>query len=116
MGSPVPARSRRDAARRSAARRTAVRRRRSLLAICGLGLLAFAVSLTLPVFKKAGNDFPLPLAYQDVIREQAAAKHLDPALIAAVIYAETKFEPRSSSAGAEGLMRVPPANPPPPPH
>jgi soluble lytic murein transglycosylase len=43
-----------------------------------------------------------------VIREQAQAKQLDPALIAAVIYAETKFEPRTSSAGAEGLMQIEP--------
>src|SRR5262249_47646908 len=34
--------------------------------------------------------------------------HLDPALIAAVIYAETKFDPRSSAAGAEGLMQIMP--------
>jgi len=33
----------------------------------------------------------LPLSDASVIREQAAAKHLDPALIAAVIYAETKI-------------------------
>jgi soluble lytic murein transglycosylase len=51
----------------------------------------------------------LPLADVGVIRHQAAEKHLDPALIAAVIYAETKFEPRTSSAGAEGLMQIEPA-------
>ena len=48
----------------------------------------------------------LPLSYSDVIRTQAAAKRLDPALIAAVIYAETKFDPRPSAAGAEGLMQI----------
>jgi peptidoglycan lytic transglycosylase len=85
-----------------------MRRRRYLLAVCGLGLLAFLISLSLPVVKKAVNEFTLPLHYQDVIREQAAAKHLDPALIAAVIYAETKFVPRSSAAGAEGLMQIMP--------
>lgn len=51
----------------------------------------------------------LPLSDAAVIREQAADKHLDPALIAAVIYAETKFEPRTSSAGALGLMQIEPA-------
>ena len=61
-----------------------------------------------PDLKKAVRDFTLPLAYQDVIREQAADKHLDPALIAAVIYAETKFDPRPSSVGAEGLMQIMP--------
>ena len=48
----------------------------------------------------------LPLSDASVIREQAGEKHLDPALIAAVIYAETKFDPRPSPAGAEGLMQI----------
>ena len=51
----------------------------------------------------------LPLTDTAIIREQAAKKHLDPALIAAVIYAESKFEPRPSEAGAEGLMQILPA-------
>ncbi len=51
----------------------------------------------------------LPLGDTAIIRTQAAEKHLDPALIAAVIYAESKFEPRQSSAGAEGLMQILPA-------
>jgi soluble lytic murein transglycosylase len=51
----------------------------------------------------------LPLSNTTVIREQAADKHLDPALIAGVIYAETKFDPRTSSAGALGLMQILPA-------
>ena len=41
-----------------------------------------------------------------IIRQQAAEKHLDPALIAAVIYAETQVRPAPSSAGAEGLMQI----------
>jgi soluble lytic murein transglycosylase len=51
----------------------------------------------------------LPLRDAGVIRREAAEKHLDPALIAGVIYAESKFEPRTSSAGAEGLMQILPA-------
>jgi soluble lytic murein transglycosylase len=58
---------------------------------------------------KAAHDSALPLSDSSIIREQAAAKRLDPALIAAVIYAESKFEPRPSSAGAEGLMQILPA-------
>jgi soluble lytic murein transglycosylase len=57
----------------------------------------------------AAHRSVLPLTNADVIRTQAAAKHLDPALIAGVIYAESKFEPRPSSAGAEGLMQIEPA-------
>ena len=56
--------------------------------------------------RKAVNELGLPLRYSEVIRQQAAEKHLDPALIAAVIYAETKFDARPSSAGAEGLMQI----------
>jgi peptidoglycan lytic transglycosylase len=95
-------------ARRSLTRhRTAVRRRRVVLAtLVGVAALAIAIVLAMPLFRKAVNDLTLPLAYSDVIRQQAAAKHLDPALVAAVIYAETKFDPRPSSAGAEGLMQI----------
>jgi soluble lytic murein transglycosylase len=48
------------------------------------------------------SNVALPLQDASIIREQAGAKHLDPALIAAVIYAESKFEPRQSSAGPRG--------------
>ncbi len=68
-----------------------------------LGVLA--VSGVDTVVRKLG----LPLTNASVIREQAAQKDLDPALIAAVIYAETKFNPRPSPAGAQGLMQILPA-------
>jgi len=55
------------------------------------------------------SNAALPLSDASIIREQAGAKHLDPALVAAVIYAESKFEPRQSAAGAEGLMQILPA-------
>jgi soluble lytic murein transglycosylase len=76
--------------------------------VCLMALVA-GVVIAAPLFKKAVNEFNLPLADQDIIRAQAADKNLDPALIAAVIYAETKFSPRTSSAGAEGLMQILPA-------
>jgi soluble lytic murein transglycosylase len=63
----------------------------------------------LPRIDSAVNELTLPLADVSVIRQQASEKHLDPALIAAVIYAESKFEPRTSSAGAEGLMQLLPS-------
>lgn len=95
-------------ARRTGARRRAVVRRRRIRAgaVAVLGLVVLGIVLAVPLFKKAVNELALPLAYSDVIRQQAADKHLDPALIAAVIYAETKFDPRPSSAGAEGLMQI----------
>jgi soluble lytic murein transglycosylase len=82
------------------------RRRRSALAIVVVGIVVAAVLLGLPFARKAVNELGLPLHYQDVIRQQAADKHLDPALIAGVIYAETKFDARTSSAGAVGLMQI----------
>jgi len=95
-------------ARRSSAakRRAAARRRRSLIALIVIGLGVLAVVVVMPLARKAANEFGLPLQYQGVIRQQAAEKRLDPALIAAVIYAETKFDPRTSSAGALGLMQI----------
>ena len=64
--------------------------------------------LAAPLFQKAINYLTLPLSYQGIIRTQAAQKHLDPALVAAVIYAETKYDPRTSPTGAEGLMQIEP--------
>ncbi|HET6448566.1 MAG TPA: lytic transglycosylase domain-containing protein [Conexibacter sp.] len=72
-------------------------------------LTVLAVAWIVPHIHTAEHSLGLPLSHASVIRQQAAAKHLDPALIAAVIYAETKFQPRTSSAGAEGLMQILPA-------
>jgi soluble lytic murein transglycosylase len=74
-----------------------------------LGALAALALLVIALESGAGvSRTRLPLTNADVIRTQADAKHLDPALIAAVIYAESKFEPRTSPAGAEGLMQIEP--------
>lgn len=85
-----------------------MRRRRTLGFLVALGIV-IAAAVLIASAGHAVNEPALPLGDASVIREQAAAKHLDPALIAAVIYAETKFEPRTSSAGAEGLMQIEPA-------
>jgi soluble lytic murein transglycosylase len=100
--------ARRASARRAAARRRSLLVRRSLLAVGGITLLVAAVVLALPTVREAVNDLTLPLDDQSIIRQQAAENRLDPALIAAVIYAETKFNPRPSSAGAQGLMQIMP--------
>jgi peptidoglycan lytic transglycosylase len=48
-----------------------------------------------------------PLEYEHVIRAYAGERKLDPSLVAAVIYAESRFDPNvRSSAGAVGLMQV----------
>ena len=109
MAPQIASVAQRSSAARAAARRRSVARRRLVVVIGLIGLTAVAVVLAMPLFRKAVTEFTLPLAYQDVIREQAADKRLDPALIAAVIYAETKFDPRPSSAGAQGPMQIMPA-------
>jgi soluble lytic murein transglycosylase len=87
-------------------RQAALRRRRALLAGTATVAILIAVVAAGPLFQRAVNEFNLPLTNADVIRQQAAQKRLDPALIAAVIYAETKFDPRPSAAGAQGLMQI----------
>jgi soluble lytic murein transglycosylase len=93
----------RRAARRSAARR----RRRTLLgaAVAIAAVVAVVLAVTGPV-EKGIREITLPLRHEDIIRQQARDKGLDPALIAAVIYQESKFEDRTSSAGALGLMQL----------
>ena len=56
----------------------------------------------------AVKEITLSLRHDDIIRQQAGEKHLDSALIAAVIYAESKFNARDSSTGAKGLMQIQP--------
>ena len=85
--------------------RMVIWRRRIAVTVVALGLAILAF-LTAPLFRRAYEDLSLPLSYSGIIRQEAARKHLDPALVAAVIYAETKFDPRPSSAGAEGLMQM----------
>jgi soluble lytic murein transglycosylase len=51
-----------------------------------------------------------PLAYRSEVVGYARIYHLDPALVAAVIYEESRFRPDTrSSAGAIGLMQILPS-------
>ena len=51
-----------------------------------------------------------PLRYSEYVRVHAHEHHLDPALLAAVIYQESKFRPSAkSSSGAIGLMQLTPS-------
>jgi soluble lytic murein transglycosylase len=53
-------------------------------------------------------ELTLPLRHEDVIRQQSNEKEVDAALIAAVIYSESKFVDQTSDAGARGLMQITP--------
>ena len=71
--------------------------------------LGVVVVIAVRLGPSAVREFTLPLKHEDIIRQQAADKKLDPALIAAVIYQESKFRDRTSSAGAKGLMQILPS-------
>lgn len=83
--------------------------RRVFGAIAAIVVTALFVAVVVSMFQPAQTNLALPLSDASIIREQAAAKKLDPALIAAVIYAETRFDPRPSPAGAQGLMQILPS-------
>lgn len=103
---PAARRARRAPARpRTAAQRRRYLRRRLTL----LGIVVLAVGIAVPLLQKAVQEIQLPLRHEDIIRQQAADKDVDPALIAAVIYAESRFRDETSSAGAKGLMQLMPA-------
>jgi len=93
-------------------KRRARRRRRRLLVGGAAVVAAVAVGLALGLFGKFGDviqELTLPLRHEDIIRQQSREKGVDAALIAAVIYSESKFEDRTSGAGARGLMQITPA-------
>jgi soluble lytic murein transglycosylase len=74
-----------------------------------LALLAFAGVAAWVV--EAEPDWYLraryPLEYEQIVSAHARNYGLDPALLAAVIYAESRFDPDvESSAGAVGLMQL----------
>jgi soluble lytic murein transglycosylase len=83
--------------------------RRILGTFAAIVVTVLFVGVIVSMLQTAARDQKLPLTDASIIREQAAAKDLDPALIAAVIYAETKFDPRPSPAGAQGLMQILPS-------
>ena len=92
-------------------RRRRVRRRR-LLAGGAAVAAGVAVGLALGLFGRFGDviqELTLPLRHEDIIRQQAADKRVDASLIAAVIYAESRFRDQTSHAGARGLMQITPA-------
>jgi soluble lytic murein transglycosylase len=88
-------------------RRSRRRRRNVLLGLTGVVVVA-AIGFVLlkPVIDNAIIEITLPLRHEDIIRQQARAKDLDPALVAAVIYRESKFRDQTSKAGAKGLMQI----------
>jgi soluble lytic murein transglycosylase len=74
-------------------------------------LAALAVSAAVAWAVREEPDIYLraryPLEYEHIIRVHAANHGLDPALVAAVVYVESRFDPNATSpAGAIGLMQL----------
>src|SRR3954468_18138694 len=107
MSTPVHTATRRAGYGRAAAQRRVVRRRRVRAVLAAALLAGLAVALSWPSFHHAVREIALPLRHEDIIRQQAREKGLDPALIAGVIYAESHFrDGQTSAAGAQGLMQI----------
>jgi soluble lytic murein transglycosylase len=100
------------ARRRRRPSRAALMRRRlaAFVTLVGLGAIGLGVAgiAGFGPLKDAVREITLPLRHEDIIRQQAQDKDVDAALIAAVIYEESKFRDLTSHAGARGLMQITP--------
>src|SRR5262249_40577962 len=96
--------------RRSPGGATSVSLRRWLV-VAAVGLAALAAFLYLQRTQPAWYErLWYPLRYSAIVRGHASNYHLDPALLAAVIEAESKFNADAQSrAGAVGLMQLTPS-------
>jgi soluble lytic murein transglycosylase len=86
------------------------RRRRVAVAsaVVAAGVLAGILLGVVGKVDQAIQELTLPLRHEDIIRQQADEKGVDASLIAAVIYAESRFRDQTSDAGARGLMQITP--------
>ncbi len=82
-----------------------------MAAIVAAAVLGAGVAASVAGVGPLGDEFreiTLPLRHEDIIRQQAAEKDIDAALIAAIIYEESRFRDQTSHAGARGLMQITP--------
>ena len=102
-------RSRRGSKSRRGPTRAQALRRRLVLLLMVVAAAAGSALLLAPWADEAVQEVvTLPLRHEDIIRQQAHDKDLDPALIAGVIFAESHFRDQTSQAGAKGLMQLMP--------
>jgi soluble lytic murein transglycosylase len=78
----------------------------ALVLLLGLGLLA--IFFMSDFFERGIREVALPLRHENIIRQQSEEKGVDAALIAAVIYSESRFRDQTSPADARGLMQITP--------
>jgi soluble lytic murein transglycosylase len=87
----------------------------------GAGLVALVALISRFDFGEAIREVTLPLRHDDIIRQEAKDEDVasvdgeaislpatDPAMLAAVIYTESRFRDQTSEAGARGLMQITP--------
>src|SRR5215217_6691238 len=94
---------------RTRARRRVLWRRAAWLTAAVVLLGGLIAAVVAPRVDKAVQEVVLPLRHEDIIRQQAADKGLDPSLIAGVIFTESRFRDQTSHAGAKGLMQILPS-------
>lgn len=115
------ARSRTTAKRRAARAARMAKLRRIVLIAAGVAGVLIALGLWRFDLGDTIKELTLPLRHEDIIRQQAADPGVahtlagdirlpstDPALIAAVIYEESRFVDQTSTKGARGLMQITP--------
>jgi soluble lytic murein transglycosylase len=76
--------------------------------VVAIGMAAGVAIGLFGTFGEVIQELTLPLRHEDIIRQQAEDKKVDASLIAAVIYAESRFRDQTSHAGARGLMQITP--------
>jgi len=87
-----------------------VTRRLAALMVMGVGVLTALVYLQNPGTPDFLQRVRYPLEYQQYLRAHARNYGIEPALLAAVIYQESKFDAQArSKSGAIGLMQLRPA-------
>ena len=93
--------------------RARARRRRLAVIVLALVVVAAVLAVVLPFLWRSTTDavqrVAYPLRYEETIRDVSREHGLEPTLVAAVVYAESRFEPYAEShQGAYGLMQLMP--------
>ena len=77
--------------------------------VLALGLLALIAVLLQEKAPEPATIKTYPMEYTDLIRANAAEQEIDPAYVAAIILAESSYNPDATSAvNAQGLMQIMP--------
>lgn len=92
-----------------------------LIAASAVAVAALIFAISRLDIGEAIRELTLPLRHDDIIRQEASDEDIatvadeqislpatDPALLAAIIYAESRFHDQTSTAGARGLMQITP--------